>query len=90
MGLGLKSQRINFSLAENYQKYIDYGVTVTKLPDEDVPVLIKLRNEVMTEKADENPLFKEIWLNQENFIKAYRELREWGKVPVEAYELAEE
>ncbi len=75
---------------EYFQKLKDYGVTVTKLPDEDVAVLIKLRNEVMTEMADGDPVFKEIWQNQEAFVSSWREYKSWDSVTFESYKLAEE
>ncbi|MFC2013099.1 hypothetical protein ACFLUE_02300 [Chloroflexota bacterium] len=76
--------------AEYLQKYLDYGCTLTKLPDEDVAKLIIIRNSIMSDKADENPLFKEIWENQKAFIGPARKYKEWDSVTGTSYELAAE
>ncbi|GAH73183.1 unnamed protein product, partial [marine sediment metagenome] len=53
---------------EYYLKYLDYGCTMTTLPVEDQQKLAEAAKEVMQEYSDENPLFKEIYENQKQFL----------------------
>jgi len=76
---------INWERAANegvfYQKYIDYGIQMTRLPDDELAKIKKVADAVMNETADKNPLFKEIWENQKSFLKGYQDWAKYSKVP---------
>ena len=54
--------------ADYFQKLVDYGVEMHKLPPEDLELMKRVAEEVMSEEADRNPLFKEVWENQKAFL----------------------
>lgn len=64
------------------EKFKDYGVTITKLDDESLAKLKAISDKVVAEKCAVNPLFKEIYENQLEFIKGYREVAAVNSMPV--------
>jgi TRAP-type mannitol/chloroaromatic compound transport system substrate-binding protein len=68
--------------AEYYPKWIDYGVTVTRL---DTPSLQKMKDCAdvrMAEESDANPMFKEIWESHKSFLNPIREVIALKAMPV--------
>ncbi|MFC2012718.1 TRAP transporter substrate-binding protein DctP [Chloroflexota bacterium] len=67
--------RLNYGAAAYYEAqadyvklYKDYGCVFSKLPAEDLAVIMDAALGRLSEMADENPLFKEILLSQMNYV----------------------
>ena len=67
--------------AEYFQKFLDYGVTMTRLDDASIREIQEVANQVMEEYADANPMYKEVHENQLEFLKAYAKMKECSQVP---------
>jgi TRAP-type mannitol/chloroaromatic compound transport system substrate-binding protein len=62
-------------------KLIDYGVTMTRLPDEELCKIKRVADDIFAECGDENPMFKEVMENQVSFLKNYNEWATMNVVP---------
>jgi len=76
-----KSFKRAYEDAYYFQKFVDYGTTMTKLPPEELAKLKAAADECLAELADENPIYKEIWQNQQEFVKAYKAWSEYSSFP---------
>ncbi|MBA7562666.1 Monocarboxylate 2-oxoacid-binding periplasmic protein [subsurface metagenome] len=68
--------------AEYYEKWVDYGITITRLDDASLQIMYDAAKVAIAEKCDANPLFKEIYENQMTFIKPIREVMALKAMPV--------
>jgi TRAP-type mannitol/chloroaromatic compound transport system substrate-binding protein len=72
--------RTEWKNAEYYQKYVDYGVTFTRLPQSDLdafkPMVIALKQQY----AAEDPQFKEVFEHQQAFLEQFRAYDDKAKV----------
>ncbi|MBA7592233.1 Monocarboxylate 2-oxoacid-binding periplasmic protein [subsurface metagenome] len=64
-----------------FQKYLDYGIQMTRLPDSELLKIKIVADEIFAEKGDENPMFKEIMENQKTFLASYQEWAKYNEVP---------
>jgi TRAP-type mannitol/chloroaromatic compound transport system substrate-binding protein len=62
----------NVTEAEMYQKFVDYGTVMTKLDVASLQKLKDVADTVIAAQCDANPLFKEIYEDQQAFIKPIR------------------
>jgi len=67
--------------ADGWQRYIDYGVTMTRLSDADIDLMRTVSFEVVGEYEDQNPLIKEIVENQKAFLGAFGEWQAYNDLP---------
>ncbi len=81
----MAKEQVNWNRAylegEFWNKYIDYGITMTRLPDEELLKIKVVADRILSEVGDANPLFKEIIENQKTFLKSYREWAKFNLVP---------
>jgi len=68
--------------AEYYDKWIDYGVTVTRIDDESLQKMKDCADVRMNEISDKNPLFKEIWESQKSMLGPIRKVIALKQMPV--------
>jgi len=66
---------------EYWQKYIDYGIEMTRLPDSELAKIKVAADEILGEWADSNPLIKEIMEDHATFLKGYRQWYAYNTVP---------
>jgi TRAP-type mannitol/chloroaromatic compound transport system substrate-binding protein len=68
IGLDCRDQAVSF------QKYVDYGIIMTKLDNESVIKLMEETKKLVEERCDADPLVKEIHYNRQNFANDWRAL----------------
>jgi len=79
--LAAEAFKIGADNAKYFQKYIDYGCVMTRLPDEDIAKIQKVAAEVMDELCDTDPLVKEIVENQKGFLASFAEYQYYNSLP---------
>ena len=79
--VGKYSYQQNYNEGIYFKKYKDYGETFTKLDAASLQKMKDVADRIMAEKADANPLFKEIWQSQKDTMDVFAEWADWASFP---------
>lgn len=69
--------RLEYGSIEATQKFLDKGIKITRLSDEDLAKLQNLTNSHILEQCKKNPLFAKVIYSQEKFLK---DIAQWRSI----------